>query len=257
MRYSTLRTRLCSRILRFAFLTVLAAGVAAAPFHIAAQEQAAPAPSQPTGQSSAAQVQTNDTAKPEAAKPEGNDTDKFRHTPLVTAAAKALHLPVETTARTFEFINFAIIVLALGIPLARFLPKFLRQRAEKVRTDIESARKVTEDANARLGAIEAKLSGLGEEIQKFRSEVEEEMRHDEARIKAAIEEESARIVVAAEQEIGSAAAQARRGLRHFAVDLAIEQAARQMLLTPETDRALIAEFVGDANKNGAAKGGRN
>ena len=236
---------------------MLAAGGAAAPFQIAAQQQAAPTQPQPTGQSSAAPVQTSDTAKPEAAKPEENETDKFRHNPLVTAAAKALHLPVETTARTFEFINFAIIVLAIGIPLARFLPKFLRQRAEKVRTDIESARKVTEDANARLSAIEAKLSGLGDEIQKFRSEVEEEMHQDEARIRTALEEESARIVVAAEQEIGSAAAQAKRGLRHFAVDLAIEQAARQMLLTPETDRSLIAEFVGDTNKNGAAKGGQN
>ena len=49
-----------------------------------------------------------------------------------------------------------------------------------------------------------------------------------------------------------AAAQAKRGLRHFAADLAIEQAAKQLVLTPETDRALIAEFVSDA-----AKGGQN
>ena len=49
-----------------------------------------------------------------------------------------------------------------------------------------------------------------------------------------------------------AAAQARRGLRHFAADLAIEQAAKQLVLTPETDRALIAQFMGDA-----AKGGQN
>ncbi len=61
--------------------------------------------------------------------------------------------------------------------------------------------------------------------------------------KPAIEEESARIVAAAEQEITVAAAQARRGLRHFAADLAIEQAAHQLVLTPETDRALISEFV--------------
>ena len=47
-----------------------------------------------------------------------------------------------------------------------------------------------------------------------------------------------------------AAAQARRGLRHFAADLAIDQAARQLVLTPETDRALIAEFVGDVTKGG-------
>jgi F-type H+-transporting ATPase subunit b len=44
-------------------------------------------------------------------------------------------------------------------------------------------------------------------------------------------------------------------LRHFAADLAIEQAARQLTLTPETDRALIAEFIGQVSSDG--KGGKN
>ena len=69
-------------------------------------------------------------------------------------------------------INFGIIVLAVGFLLFRILPKTLRNRAEKVRTDIESARKVTEDAYARLSAIEAKLSGLDGEIEQIRAQVE-------------------------------------------------------------------------------------
>jgi F-type H+-transporting ATPase subunit b len=47
-----------------------------------------------------------------------------------------------------------------------------------------------------------------------------------------------------------AAAQARRGLRNFAANLAIDQAAKQLVLSPETDKALIAEFVGDVVKGG-------
>jgi len=126
----------------------------------------------------------------------------------------------------------------------------LRNRAVKLREDIESARKVTEDASTRLAAVEAKLASLGDEIAKFRAEVEAESLQDQARIKATLEEESTRIVAAAEQEIGVAAAQARRTLRHFAADLAIDQAAKQLVLTAETDRALIAEFVADAAKGG-------
>ena len=102
----------------------------------------------------------------------------------------------------------------------------------------------------RIRRKQAKLASLDEEIDKFRAEVEAESRQDEARIKAALEDESTRIVSAAEQEIGAAAAQARRGLRNFAAELAVEQAAKQMVLTPETDRAVIAEFVGDVNKGG-------
>ena len=75
------------------------------------------------------------------------------------------------------------------------MPKILRSRSETCATSIESARKVTEEANARLSAVEAKLAGLDEEIEKFRAQVEAESREDEERIKAAIEEESARIVI--------------------------------------------------------------
>ena len=189
-------------------------------------------------------------AKVEGDKTEQEELNKFRHTPMVISAAKALHLSVETTARSFEFINFGIIFLAIVVPLVRFMPKFLKNRAAKVREDIDSAKKVTDDANARLSAVEAKLASIGEDIAKFRAEVERESSQDEARIKATIEEESTRIVAAAEQEIGVAAAQAKRALRHFAADLAIEQAAKQLVLTPETDRALIAEFVGDVAKGG-------
>ena len=177
--------------------------------------------------------------------------------PVVKWTARTLNLSLERTADIYEVVNFLIIVLAIGVPLFRFLPRYLRQRKQKVRDDIESARKVTEDANARLSAVEAKLSKLGDEIQKFRTEVEAESLHDEARIKASLAEESSRIVEAAEQEIGVAAAQALRGLRNFAADLAIDQAAKQLVLTPEADRALIAEFVGDVVGNGAGKGGKN
>jgi len=235
-------------IFRFAVLGLIAAVVALAPLRLAAQ-QAAPA----TASGAAPAASSSDSGQSQ------EDQDRaFRlEGPIVVATAKALHLSLETTARMFELINFAVIVLAIVIPLARFMPKFLRSRGEKVRSDIESARKVTEDANARLSAVEAKLASLGEEIQKFKTEVDEDIKRDEARIKAALEEESARIVQSAEQEIGMAAAQARRGLRHFAADLAIDQAARQLVLTPETDRALLAEFMGDVGRNRGIAGGKN
>lgn len=214
-----------------------------APHGLAAQDSAPVAISQPATASEA--------AKPEAGNSEEQQNNAFRlEGPVVKWGANTFHKSPELVATTLDFINFAIIVLAIGIPLFKFLPKYLRQRGEKVRTDIESARKVKEDANSRLSAVEAKLSKLDEEIAKFRAEVEEEMSRDAARIKTSLEEESARIVSAAEQEIGAAAAQARRGLRHFAADLAVEQAAKQLVLTPQTDRALIAEFVGDVNKGG-------
>jgi hypothetical protein len=39
--------------------------------------------------------------------------------------------------------------------------------------------------------------------------------------------------------------------------MAIDQAAKQLTFTPETDRALIAEFLGDPALNARTKGGQN
>jgi F-type H+-transporting ATPase subunit b len=244
-----LQARFSGRIFCFAFLAVFTASVAFAPHRVAAQAQGT--------------VQANDTAQAAAApaketpKTQQDEDDVYRHAPIVQKIANIFGWNIETTARVFEGINFGIIFLAIVIPLSRFLPKVFRKRSQKVLSDIETARKVTEDANSRLSAVEAKLAQLGEEIAKFRSEVEQEMGQDEQRIKATIEEESARIVAGVEQEISVAAAHARRGLRHFAADLAIENASKQLVLTPETDQALIAEFVSEMAANGAAKGGQN
>jgi F-type H+-transporting ATPase subunit b len=216
--------RFSSRVLWFLGLAALAAGVAIAPMRTAAQE-AGEVNKPETAAPPAADAPSN--AKHESTQSESEEEQQKREFrlegPVVKWTSKTLNLSIEKTADLYEILNFLIIALGIGIPLYRFLPKYLRQRKQKLRDDLESARKLTEDANARLSAVEVKLSKLDEEIQKFRAEVEAESLQDEARIKASLAEESSRIVEAAEQ----------------------------------TDRALIAEFVADVVGNGAAKGGRN
>ena len=262
MRITTPHLRLPGRIHQFALLALFAAGLAIGSGRVLAQDQPASSPApQGAPNQSASSDNPNLPAQPGQVKREEREEENvYRHTALVEKLANIFHLDVETAARLFEFINFAIIVLAIVIPLGRFLPKLMRKRNTTLSHNLETARKTTADANARLSAVEAQLSRLDEEIAKIRAQVEEESRQDEARIKASIEEETVRIVAAAEQEISVAAAQARRGLRNFAADLAIEQAARRLVLTPDTDRALIDEFVSEA-QNGAygsaARGGKN
>ncbi len=194
-------------VLWFSFVFgIPVAGIVATPYHAVAQETA-PA-EQPAIQSPAEEAAH--PPKTEHAEAEEHENDQYRHAPVVQSVSNMLHLSVETTARMFEIINILVLALAILIPLGRFLPKFLRKRSEKLSNDIEAARKVSADANARLSAVEAKLSRLDEEIAKFRTQVEQESLQDEARIKATLEEESARIVASAEQEIGAAAAQAKR-----------------------------------------------
>lgn len=246
MRNSSQGPGSAARIFWFVLLLALAA-LLIAPLRTAAQT----APRAPD----AAGAQAGGSVLTETQKAAESEEDQFLHASAVQAVGRLLHLDLNTTVRLFLGINFAIIFFAIALPLTRMGPKILRKRSETVRQSLETARAATADAQARLSAVEAKLAGLGEEMEKLRAQVEQESLEDEKRIKAAMGEESARIVAAAEQEIGVAAVQAKRGLRDFAADLAIEQASKQLVLTPETDGALIAEFIADVAGDG--KGGKN
>ena len=245
--------RLFARFLVPLSAAALAAAMAVAPLRAAAQALA-PAPG---SSSSAATSPSAGPSSSEAPKSEEQQEQAFLHSPVVQSLARVLHLKLDTTVDLLLGINFAIIFLFIAIPLSRLMPKIIRKRSQTLRHGLQTARDATADAQARLSAVEAKLAGLGDEIQKFRAQVEQESLEDEKRIKAALGEESARIVAAVEQEIGVAAAQAKRGLRTFAADLAIEQASKQVAPTPETDRALIAEFIAGVTADGTGKGGPN
>lgn len=194
---------------------------------------------------------------PEKGKPETKSEEeqeqKFRHSPTIEWFSKLLNIDVETTASIFEYINFAVIFLAVAIPLFRFLPKLFRQRSAKLSADIEVAQAKTADANDRLAAVEAKLKGLDAEIAAIRGQVDEAIHADAARAKASIEEETARIVASAEHEIAMAGNQAQRSLRQFAADLAVDRALTKITLDADADRALIAEFASDI-VHGSRKG---
>jgi F-type H+-transporting ATPase subunit b len=232
---------------RIAFVAIGCSLFVAAPGLAPLRMHAQSAPEATTAAAAPAQ-----SAAPEP-KSQEEQNNAFRlEGPIVKWTAKTFNLQAETAARIFEFLNFGIIVLLVGVPIIRIMPKIFHKRTQTLGASLKTAREATTDANARLSAVEARLAGLDDEIKKFRAEVERESKEDEARIKAAIVDESARIVQSAEQELSVAAAHAQRSLRNFAADLAIEQAARQLVLTPEADKALIAEFI-----SGAGKGGQN
>jgi F-type H+-transporting ATPase subunit b len=228
------------------FLFAALVMVVAVPHRVHAQD------STPVASSSA-----SDQGAQAAQSEEQKELYSFTHAPIVAKIGHAFGLSVDTTATIFLLLNFAIIFFAIVIPLVKIMPRVLRGRKETLSQSLRTAREATEDAKSRLSAVEAKLAGLDEEIAKFRAQVEQDSLEDEKRIKASLAEESARIVTAAEQEITAAAAQARRGLRTFAAELAIANAEKQLVLTPETDRALIGEFISQVSANEHGKGGRN
>lgn len=208
---------------------------------IHAQKTHAPAStSVASGEASSPAAQQDDPAE-ELKKP----------SPTVAKLGGMLGMSPSTSVWVFNWLNFAVLAAAVLYALARALPKVFRGRTENIQKSIVEARVATEEARARLGAVEARLGRLDGEIAALRSDSDRAAAEEEQRLHAQGEEEKARILQAAEQEIAAASAAAQRSLRAYAAEIAVDRAAAQLQITPEDDRVLIQNFAGRLGTEGS------
>ncbi len=191
---------------------------------------------------------------PEKKAVEGDESEAYRHSATVTKLGAMLGMSKETAATVFTLFNLLVLVIAVAYFLMKALPKTFRNRSTDIQKKLVDARTATEEATARLNTVEARLSKLDEQIAGFRTQAEADSKRDEQRIKANIEEEKGKILAAAEQEIAAATTQAQRQIQQYAAELAIEHAARKLVVSAETDRLLVESF---AHRLGGDKGGQN
>ena len=176
-----------------------------------------------------------------------SETDQYRMSAPVVKLGALLGMKPETAANVFTLFNIFVLFAGIGYGLLKVLPKAFRNRTTAIQKHLVDARTATEEATARLSSVEARLSKLDEQIAAMRQQAEADSARDEQRILASVEEEKNKIVAAAEAEIQTATTTARRAIQKYAAELAIEQAARKLVVTAETDRLLVESF---ANKLG-------
>jgi F-type H+-transporting ATPase subunit b len=185
-----------------------------------------------------------------------DDTSVYRHSPSVRAVGRWFHLDEEQASRTFEYFNFALLAGTLLFFLFKKMPAVLRSRRQEIQKHLLDARTATEEASARLKAVEERFARLDQDIATIRKQAEEEGAAEEERIKTLIEKERLRIITSAEQEIAAAGSSARRELMRFAAGLAVDRASSLISLNVEDDRALIRQFVAEIGA-GTHGGGQN
>lgn len=181
-----------------------------------------------------------------------NETDEYRLSPTVVKLGALLGMKPEMAANVFTIFNILILVGAIGYGLMKTLPKAFRDRSTSIQKHLVDARTATEEATSRLSSVEDRLSKLDQQIAAMRTQAEADSAKDEQRIKASVEEEKVKIVAAAESEIQNATTLARREIQKYAAELAIEQAARKLVITADTDRVLVESFahkLGEGSNN--------
>jgi F-type H+-transporting ATPase subunit b len=188
-------------------------------------------------------------------KEEESEEEAFRHSAAVKSLGAKFGLDPEQAATAFTVANFVVLALLVGWFLLKALPKTFRNRNAALEKHLVEARAASKEASSRLGSVEARLAKLDEQIVAMRAQAEKDAQAEEQRMKASVEEEKQKILASAEQEITAAAAQARRQIQQYAADLAIDQAAKKLVVTAETDRVLVQEFARRLGND--FEGGRN
>lgn len=229
---------LSNRLRHGSFLALLALSLVAAP----APRLHAQAPAHPQA-SSSGETSTPIAEVPEKKEEVKDENDEYRHSAAVQKLGHVFGLNAEQAATAFTLINFLILAIAVGYALLKLLPKTFAARNTAIQKQLVDARTATEEASARLNSVEARLAKLDDQIAGMRQQAEADAAKEEQRIRANVEEEKSKIVAAAEAEIQAATAAARRDIQQFAAGLAIEQAARKLVVTAETDRLLVESFA--------------
>ena len=150
----------------------------------------------------------------------------------------------------WKWANFVILAGGLGYLISKHLPPYFRSRTESIQRGISEAQAMKRDAEKRAAEMDARLSALGADIERFRNEARSEMEQEGARIRQETAAQIEKQQRQAEQEIESAAKTAKRELKQYAAKLALDLAEQRIKarLDASTETALVDDFVLDLQK---------
>lgn len=129
------------------------------------------------------------------------------------------------------FIGFVALVLYLGVP--KMLGKMLDARADGIRSELEEARSLREEAKALLASYEKKHAEVKAQADRIVEAARVEAAAAAEQAKADIKDSVARRMVAAEEQIASAEASAIKDVRDEAIVVAVA-AARDIIANQMT-----------------------
>ncbi len=124
-------------------------------------------------------------------------------------------------------ISLAIFFLILAYGgVHTLILKALDDRADRIRRDLEEARRLREEAQALFAEFERKQKEVAAQAEDIVAHAKEEAETAAAKARADLAASVERRLKAAEEQIGQAEAQAVREVRDRAVDVAIASASR-------------------------------
>jgi F0F1-type ATP synthase membrane subunit b/b' len=156
----------------------------------------------------------------------------------------------EESLGVWRWVNFAILAAGIGYLLVKNLPPFFQARTSLIQKEISEAQKAKQDSDQRAAAIDRRVSGLAAEIEAFRVQSRAEMEREGERIRQETAAHIQKINDQAQIEIESAGKTARREVRLYAANLALDLAGQRIRakLDAGAEAGLIDNFIGDLKR---------
>ncbi|MBL6779283.1 MAG: F0F1 ATP synthase subunit B [Paracoccaceae bacterium] len=136
-----------------------------------------------------------------------------------------------------NFIVLLAFILFIGVLFYFNVPKLLGgmldKRAETIRSELDEARKLREEAQSILASYERRQKEVQEQADRIVESARKEAEAEAAKARDALEVTVARRLAAAEEQIASAQASAERAVRDKAIKVAVS-AARSVIASQMT-----------------------
>jgi F-type H+-transporting ATPase subunit b len=172
--------------------------------------------------------------------------------------------PVEAKTATdnepspvWKWANFAILAAGLGYLMAKNLPPLFASRTKEIQQGISESQQMKLDAERRSAEMDARLSALGADVEKFRTQSAAEMQQEGDRISRDTAAQIKKIEQQAAVEIESVGKTARRQLKEYAAELSLGLAEESLRgrMDNATESALVDDFVRDLERQASQKNG--
>jgi F-type H+-transporting ATPase subunit b len=143
-----------------------------------------------------------------------------------------------------RFLNFAILVGAVGYFLKGPIAGYLAGRSAQIRQDLVAAAELRKTATAQLEEIHQKLAALPAELAALKTRGEEDVAAEKVRIAQAAAAERERLIEQTRREIDMRLRMAKRDLTEYAAALAVSVAQDRIArtITPEDQLRLVDRY---------------
>ena len=147
----------------------------------------------------------------------------------------------------FALLNFAIFLGVMSKLAWTPLKKFVRDRHDSIAKDLDAAANLRAQAEATLKQYEAKVAGIGAEIDTLLAQIHKEAELEKARIIALAEADAKRLREEAERQIQNEIDAARRELRKSVIEtaLSVADAALKKNIAADDQRKMAERYVAD------------